>query len=203
MRLPSSVSIALLSVALGLPAAAQAQAASSPAKKELVNKVLQLQQPAIEALARNLAEQPAAAIAQQAGQIIRTRVPADKREAVGAAVQADVNKYVEEAVPLARASAIKLAPSTVGAVMEEKLTEDELKQVIAILESPAFAKFRRLEPELQSALLNKLVAETRPAVEPKIRALDLSVARRLGIDTSGAPAGAASGARAPARAASN
>ncbi|CAN5455258.1 hypothetical protein BH11PSE7_BH11PSE7_24900 [soil metagenome] len=187
-----------------------AQAQTTPAKKELVAKLLVLQQPGIEAVARNLAEQPAAQIMQAASNVILGRIPADKREAVGAAVTADLKKYVEEAVPVVRERAIKLAPSTIGPVLEEKLTEDELKQVISILESPAFAKYQKLQGEMQNALTVKLVAETRPLIEPKIKAVDLTIAKRLGIaDASGtpispaAPAAAAPGpARAPVKPAS-
>ena len=66
---------------------------------------------------------------QAAGQRAAAQVPADKREAIGKAIEADVKKYVEEATPLVRERAVKLAPSTIGAVLEEKFTEDELKQL--------------------------------------------------------------------------
>ena len=184
-----------------------AQAQTSPAKKELVAKLLVLQQPGIEAVARNLTEQPAAQIMQAASNVLQTRIPPDKREAVGAAVQADLKKYVDEAVPVVRDRAIKLAPSTIGVLLEEKLTEDELKQVITILESAAFAKYQKLNGEMQNALTVKLVAETRPLIEPKIKAMDLSIAKRLGLaDANGTPiapgAPASAAARAPAKPAS-
>ncbi|MBC7437527.1 MAG: hypothetical protein H7332_15845 [Bdellovibrionales bacterium] len=187
-----------------------AQAQTTPAKKELAAKIVVLQQPGIEAVARNLAEQPAAQMMQAASNVLRTSTPPDKREALGAAIQADIKKYVDEAVPLVRDRAIKLAPSTIGAVLEEKLTDDELKQVIAILESAAFAKYQKLQGDMQNALTVKLVAETRPLVEPKIKALDQSIAKRLGLtDANGTPtspatsqAAAPSAARAPAKPAS-
>ncbi|RYX89902.1 MAG: hypothetical protein EOO28_31395 [Comamonadaceae bacterium] len=186
---------------MALAAQAQAPAApSSPAKKELVAKIVQLQQPGIEALARSLVEQPAAQMMQGAQLALRTRVAADKREATATAINGDLKKYMDESVPLARDRALKLAPSTIGAVLEEKMTEDELKQVVAIMESPAFAKYQRLQPELQQALTLKLVAETRPLIEPKIKALDATVGKRLGLEApAAAPApAAASGARRPA-----
>jgi len=208
MLKPRLVALAILSLAActaqaqtTAAPAATAPAASSPAKKELVAKVLPLQQPGIEAVATNLAQQPANQVVQGASNVLRTRVPADKREALGAAIQADVKKYVDEAVPLARERAVKLAPGTIGTILEEKLTEDELRQVIAILESQAFAKYNRLQGEMQNALTAKLVADTRPLIEPKIRAMDTSVSKRLGIEPAAAPAGGA--ASGPRRAASN
>lgn len=188
------VIVALLVVATGV----QAQAA--PTKKELVAKVLLLQQPAIEQAAQALAERPAAQLMQQAGLALQSRVAEDKREATAKEIQADVKKYVDEVVPLVRDRAVKLAPTTIGTLLEEKFSEDELKQLIAIIESPVNRKFLQLGGEMQKALLDKLVAETQGAVEPKVKALELSIGKRLGLP---APAAAASKTpKAPAKAAS-
>ena len=124
---------------------------------------------------------------QQAGAALQ-RLPAERREAVALDIQADMRKYAEETVPLVRERAIKLTPSTIGALLEERFTEDELKQIIGILESPVNRKFQAAAPDMQRALGEKLVAEVRPLVEPKLRALDQSVGKRLGLT----PAGAAS-----------
>lgn len=184
------------------PAAPAAQAApatpSSPAKKELVSKILQLLQPAIEGVARQLAEQPAMQLQQGAAAALQ-RVPTERREALARDLEADLRKYAEETVPFARERAVKLAPTTIGPLLEERFSEDELRQVVALLESPVNKKFQQSFPEMQRALGEKLVAETRSVIEPRVRALDQTMAKRLGI---GPPAGAASGAAAPARPAS-
>lgn len=190
----------ILTALLTGAALAHAQTASAPAapsssaKKELVQKLMTLQQPGIEGLARNLVEQPAMGMLQAAGRALQ-QVPADKREAVGKSIEADVKKYVDEAVPIVRERAVKLAPSTIGAAMEEKFTEDELKQLIAWLESPVNKKYTQLGPEIQNGFTQKLVAEARPTIEPKIQALEVKVRAALG-----APA-AAPASSAPAKAA--
>lgn len=171
----------VLAAALALSAWASAQAASTPAKKELAAKILKAQQPAVETLARQLVEQPAAQLMQRAGLYIQQRVAADKREAMARDVQAEVRKYVEDTYPLVRDRALKLAPTTVGAVLEDKLTEDELRQVAAIFESPAWQKFQTLGNDMQKALGEKLVAEVKADVEPKVRALDRALGQRLGV----------------------
>ena len=79
-----------LMVAAALVAAGWAQADTSPAKKELVAKVLKLQQPALEVMARQMAEQPAVQLMQQAGPALQ-RLPEDRREAVARDIDADVN----------------------------------------------------------------------------------------------------------------
>lgn len=172
-----------------------AQAQSSSAKKELVARILKAQQPAIEAMARGLAEEPALRLLQRASQALPQRVAADKQQAVAQEIESDAKKYVDETVPLVRDRALKLAPVTIGTMLEEKFSEDELKQVVAALESPAFVKFQQAGGELQKALLEKVVAEMRPAVEPKVKALELTIAKRLGVTP---PGDAAKGPAKPA-----
>jgi hypothetical protein len=174
---------------LGLAGLASAQStpaapASSPAKKELVAKLLKLQQPGLEGLARQVAEDPAAQMLRQAGTALSARIPADQQQAVATQIQADAKKYADEAVPVVRASALKLAPSTVGAVLEKEFTEEELKQIVAIqetLESPAYLKYRGKSEDMQKALLEKLIPDTKGAIEPKVRALEQTISKRLGI----------------------
>lgn len=167
-------------------ALAQTAPTATPAKQELVAKLLKLQQPGIEALARNLAEQPAAQMLNQASVVIQARVAPDKREALAKDIGGDVKKYTDEAVPLVRNRAIQLAPSTAGKLLEERLSEEELRQVIAMLESPAYAKYMQLSGDLNKALLEKLVAETRTTIEPKVKALEANIGRRLNA-AAGAP----------------
>ena len=188
------IATALLTGAVLAHAQTTTPAPSSPAKKELIQKLMTLQQPGIEGLARNLVEQPAMAMLQAAGRAL-PNLPADKREAAGKTIEADIKKYVEEATPVVRDRAVKLAPSTIGAAMEEKFTEDELKQLIAWLESPTNKKYAQLGPEIQNGFTQKLVAEARPAIEPKLQALESKVRSSLG-----APAAAPSAGSGPAKA---
>lgn len=193
-----------LALALALPFAVSAQQASapapsSPAKKELVQKVIKLQQPGIEAMAQKLAEEPVAQLAPQADMALQTKVPADKREAVMKDVQADIKKYLDEAVPLVRDRAGKLAPTVIGPMLEERFTEDELKQLAGWLESPVVRKYQQLIPEIQKGMVEKLAADVRPTIEPKARAMQQAMAGHLGLQQGGtaAPAPAKPAASAP------
>ena len=167
---------------------AQAQSAvNSSAKNELVTKILQLQRPAIEGIATALAQQPAQQMMQGASVALQSRIAPDKREAVAKDIQADLKKYADEVVPLLRERAVKMAPTTIGTLLEEKFTEDELRQLIAIMESPVNKKFSQMNGELQKSLGEKLVAETRSIVEPKVKALDATIGKRLGMTPPPAP----------------
>jgi uncharacterized protein len=166
----------LLVLALALGAVgAQAQT-----KKELVAKLIQIQQPGIEGIGRMLAGQTAQQALNAAGQAL-PRVAADKREAVAKDVQADVKKFHDEVEPLLRERAGKIAAPMLTPIYEERFSEEELKQLIAWLESPLSKKFAQIDRELGQTLAEKVVTETKPTIEGKLRALQETLGKRLGI----------------------
>ncbi len=187
LPLAATMFTALLAVG---PVAAQ----SSAAKNELVVKILQLQRPAIEGLATVLAQQPAQQMMQSANVALQSRIAPEKRQEIAKEIQADLKKYAEEVVPIARERAVKLAPAAIGTLLEEKFTEDELRELIKIMESPVNRKFGQMNAELQKSLAEKLVADARPLIDPKVKALETTIAKRLGMQ----PAAAASAPAKPA-----
>jgi uncharacterized protein len=165
--------------------------AQAQTKKELVATVVQLHQQGIETIGRVIAGQTSQQMLQAAGQAL-PNVAADKREAVGKEIQADVKKFYDEVEPLLKKRAVELAPATVGPAYEEKFSEDELKTLIAWLESPVSRKYAEIDRTQGNALAEKVVADTRATIEPKIKALEATVAKRLGVPAaSAAPAPAA------------
>jgi uncharacterized protein len=158
-------------------AAAPAQAQN---KKELIAKVVQLHMQGIENVGRVIAGQTSQQMLQAAGQAL-PRVAADKREAVGKEIQEDVKKFYDDVEPLLKKRAVELAPATVGAAYDEKFSEDELKIIIAWLESPVSKKYAQIDRDQGNALADKVVADTRSTIEPKLKALEAVVAKRLGV----------------------
>ena len=197
--LPLSLHGAMAAHAQNALPAAPSTNGTSPAKKELVARILRAQQGAIEGMARSIAERPALEIMNSAMQVIAARVPRDKQEATAKDVQSEAQKYADAVDPIAIRHANEIAPTTMGAVLEDKFTEDELKQIASLLENPTVLKFQRILPDMQQALGEKLVADTRPQIEPKGKALEDTVARKLGIPPAGAAAPAQHGAKPPAK----
>jgi hypothetical protein len=190
----------------GSPAFAQ-QAASAPtsaAKKALIQNILQMQQPGFEAAARQLTEQSVAPIEQQVSMALRTRVAEDQRKVVAAQVEGDIKAFVDAVGPQLREISLRVAPTTVGTILEQNFNEDELKQLIELLQSPVSRKFNQLAPQMQQALAQKIIDEAKPGVTPKLIALQETLMRRLGIAAPGAassaPTAAASAKPAPSAA---
>ncbi len=184
-------------IALTLTAAAVA-AVAAPTKKELAQKIVTLQQPAIESLALQMADQSAASLMQSASQVLQTQVAPEKRDAVAKAVRADLQKYLDEVRPLLRDKATKLAPTIFVPKLEESFTEDELQQIIAWLSSPVSKKYQQIQPALGDALGKQIATDLGPTIEPKLKALFQSVGKDLGVPTQAAPAATPAPAASPA-----
>ena len=197
----------LIAAALAATTLAQAQTPTPPAapaappsaaKKELVARILKLQQPGFEATARRIVEQPAAQMLQQAGQAIQQRVPADKRKSrrsrncrrMPASMSMRPTRRCATRSP-------RLASTTIGPLLEQRLSEDELRQVLAVFESAAFRKYQGLTGEMEKALMEKLAPQARPIVETNARALQQTMARRLDAATGAASAPAPAAAAGP------
>ena len=181
-----------LAASLLLTGLAQAQT-----KKELVAKVIQLQQPSVENVARTIAAQTAQQILEATGPALAQQPP-EKREAVAKDVQAEVKKFYGDIEPVLGDRAVKLAPAAMAPVLEEKFSEDELKQLVAWLESSTAKKFNESAPMLLDARQQKLVTDPRGTVEPKIKALETTLRKKLGLPAA-APASPAASAAKPAK----
>lgn len=170
-------------LACTLLAMATGGSAQAQSKGELVAKLVSLQQAGIENVGRALAAQTSQRVLQAASQAL-PRLPADKREAAAKEVQADVSKFYDEVEPVLRKRAVELAPATLSPLYEERFSEGELRQVIAWLESPVSKKLQTIDSEIGNTLAQKVVADTRSTMETRLKALEASLARRLGAPAS-------------------
>lgn len=164
-------------------------APTSAAKKELIQRLLVVQQPALESMTRDLIERPARQMMGAAEEALEVRVAPEKRPEAIKKIQDLLTKYRDETTPLIRERAAKIGQVSLGPIFEEKYTEEELKQLLAALEAPAYKKFQQSLPELTSAYAQSAVKELESAVQPKIKTLEQGVASALGLSGSAATAG--------------
>lgn len=153
-------------------------------KKELIDKLLTLQRGLIEGIADGLLQQPVNQLLQQAHTALQSRVAPEKRDNLNKSVREDIQKFLDEATPLVRNKAILAAPSTLGSLLEEKFSPDELKQLIAIIESPVNRKLNEMGPEMQQRLTEKIISDARPEIELQIRNLQNRLAKRFAVGSS-------------------
>jgi hypothetical protein len=180
-------------------------AATSAAKKELIAKLINLQQAGVDDLAKTITQGPIVNLGQQAGAALQT-VPADKRDAAAKSIDADLKKFLAESAPIIQERTTKLAPVVLTPILEEKLTEEELKQIIAWIESPVRKKYESLSPEMRNGLGQRVLADLSPSLNPKLQALQDKIIATLKASGAKLPpkptAPAASGAKPVAKAAS-
>lgn len=159
-------------------ALAVAGGAHAETKKELVQKAVQLQLQAAESVGRGIALQTANQLLSAVAPALQA-VSADKREATAKDLQAEVRKFLDDIEPTLRKRAAEAAPAALGGVLDAKMSEDELKVLIAWLESPVSKKFEQALPEMQQALSQKIVADTKPTVDARIKSLETALRKRL------------------------
>lgn len=184
-----ALKISLLAAALATSGLAAAQD-----KAALIKQFVDAQRPGIEALARGLVEESSMPVARAGAGYLQTQVPEAKREAAGKAADAELKKYFDEAYPIVRDRAVQVAPGALTPVMEQNFSEEELRELLAWINSPVSKKYQEVNAQLQAALAEKVVTDTRTAIEPKLQRLDTAVAKALG-----APAAPANGNKAPAK----
>lgn len=174
----STIAVVVIAASAALAHAAEpAKAAPSPAKLELAMRVAKLAHS--EAIAQAMLYRPITDAMQQANAVLQGRVAVDRQTAALKDINEDAKKFLDENRPLVEKSAEKLIPSTVVPLLAERFTEDELRQIIAMLESPLKKKFEALIPEMEKSLGQKVASDVGPTIDPKLTELKKRIGVRL------------------------
>ncbi|MEL4180192.1 DUF2059 domain-containing protein [Roseateles sp. PN1] len=151
--------------------------AASPARQALVDRLLSLWH--VEDVAVVMVQRPAVNAMEQARVVLQGRVSAEKRDRTLKEISSDVQTYVDEATPIAKANAQKLVTPTVGPMLLENFDDNELRQIIALLESPVKKKFEKLVPAMEKTLGEKVASESAAAINPKLQTMTQAVGLKL------------------------
>ena len=160
--------------------AAAALPAPDPEKQKLIDRILAkvhpengilqaVQRPAVDAMQKSV-------VAMQTAHVPKERMDKTMKE-----IGADVQKYVDTATPIVVASAKKYTNQTVGPMLAQNMSADELRTVAAYLESPAREKFDKLAPQLETAIAQKVQADVAPEIDKQIQAMTEAVGTKLRI----------------------
>ena len=171
-----SRTLAILTLVVAGAASAQSSAVSEE-KQRLVQRVLELWH--LEDSAIVMVQRPAADALQQSRIALQGRVAAPKQEVALREIAGEVQKYIDEATPVVRDNARRLKAPIVAPLLVQNFSEDELRQLIALLESPVKKKFEQLVPQFERAFGEKVAAESRAAVDPKLQAMTQAVGLKL------------------------
>jgi len=166
-------------VGLGLAGGAGAEGMNGvPASKQaLVQRVLAKM--GLDAVGLQMLQTPVADMLRQSRVVVQSRVPADKQDATMKDITAEATKFVDQETPALRASTHTIVQSSVAPLLAQKFSEDELKQLAGILESPVLAKFETVLPELKRAVGENVAKANAAQIQPKMTDLQNRVGLKL------------------------
>lgn len=120
-------------------------------------------------------------------QRLKQDVPAERQEQVSEQLDIELQKFADKAHKLIEARSGQAAQAALVPVFLEKLSEDDMKTIIAYLESPASAKLQQLGAEAGEAWMQALVEATRPSIEQNIKDFDAAAERILAAPPTSTP----------------
>lgn len=167
----------LLVLALSAACAGVYAAPAAPSKQALVEQVLKLWNP--DNIGQSMLQVPVADAVQQARAMLQGRAAPEKRDAAMLDIVNEAKAFMADATPITKASADKLIQAKIAPLLTERFSEEELRQLIAILESPVKKKFESMLPEMQKTLGEGVAADTRAVIDPKLQGLKEKIGLRL------------------------
>ena len=118
-----------------------------------------------------------------------SQMPAAKQDAAIKTLDAELKKYEADATQIISAQATKSKGEALVSAYAERFSEDELKQLVALMEAPIFKKYQGVAPELGNAYVKSIVDGARDRITQRSKAFDAAAEKITGPAISGAPAG--------------
>ncbi|MBV8123244.1 MAG: hypothetical protein JO370_04075, partial [Paucibacter sp.] len=183
--LPKARHILLAACASAAMMTAQAQTAAAPASPSapavspndprlpLVQRLLELWH--VENVAITMVQRPAITTVEQAKMALQGRVSDEKQLRVMKDIAPDVQKYIDDATPIVKADAHQVVKETLTPLLLQNFNETELKQIIALLESPVKKKFEELVPSMEKALGERVVKDCATQITPLMQTMAQNV----------------------------
>jgi uncharacterized protein len=163
---------------LGCASFASAQA--NDAKTQLAKRVIAAQDGAeMERMFEQLADTAVQPLVQKWGERL-TALPANKQQSTTDVLDGELKKFNADLIKLISTQATKERASSLPAAYTAKFSEEELKQLVALMEAPVFKKYQTIAPELGSTFVKAIVDGSRSAVEARSKAFDDKAASVLG-----------------------
>ncbi len=160
--------------------AALAPVAHAQDKKELATRIVNLQKTQdMDALIAQLASTANRAVVETWLPRL-DKMPAARQNAAADQLDAELKKFNEENVRLIKARNERISLEVLVPAYSERFTADELKQLVAFLESPVIKKYYAANPQMANLLAQKLVEATRSDVQARIKAFDTRAAQIVG-----------------------
>lgn len=166
-------------MALVAATAAAAQTPQVPPEKQaLVQRVLARM--SMDSVGLAMLQKPIADQVLQARTLMQGRgVAPDRQEAAIKDINAEASKVFEEQAALVRASTRQVMESSVAPLLAQRFSDEELKQLAAILESPVLAKFEAVTPEIKKTVGENVAKANQAQVNARLTELQAKIGLRV------------------------
>lgn len=188
----SKLSATALFVAL---CAVSAGASAQDAKKTLATKLAQMQAKSDGAAMANQLTADAVQLPLSTwSQRLDESVPPARQKDVRDKLDVELKKFADNTHKAIEAQVGKAAETALVPLFMDKLSEDEMKTIIAYMESPAALKFQGLSADAGNAWAQKVIDATRTTVETNVKSFDAAATKIVGAPATPPAAAPASGA---------
>ncbi|MFO1177503.1 MAG: hypothetical protein U1E79_03670 [Ottowia sp.] len=188
----SKLSATALFVAL---CAVSTGASAQDAKKTLATKLAQMQAKSDGAAMANQLTADAVQLPLSTwSQRLDESVPPARQKDVRDKLDVELKKFADNTHKAIEAQVGKAAETALVPLFMDKLSEDEMKTIIAYMESPAALKFQGLSADAGNAWAQKVIDATRTTVETNVKSFDAAATKIVGAPATPPAAAPASGA---------
>ncbi len=190
----SKLSATALFVAL---CAVSTGASAQDAKKTLATKLAQMQAKSDGAAMANQLTADAVQLPLSTwSQRLDESVPPARQKDVRDKLDVELKKFADNTHKAIEAQVGKAAETALVPLFMDKLSEDEMKTIIAYMESPAALKFQGLSADAGNAWAQKVIDATRTTVETNVKSFDAAATKIVGVPATPPATAPASGAAA-------
>ncbi|MDR2154748.1 MAG: DUF2059 domain-containing protein [Burkholderiaceae bacterium] len=158
--------------------------AQSDGKRALAVRLAQIQQKTDgAAIAEQLTNSAVQPLLISWSQRLDETVPPARQKEVRDKLDVELKKFTEAVQKAIDNQVAKSAEAALAPIFMEKLTEDEMKTIIAFLESPVSAKFQALGPDATNSWAQRVVDATKSTVENSAKNFDAAANRIVSATT--------------------
>lgn len=168
MKRTSTLNKFMAASALALAATTVALPAQAQSAQESATRLANLQKNSVVAPLAEMAANPV--MAKWLPSV--DSIPQAKRPAAAQQMNAEMQKYNAENVRAIQAATDRLAPEVLVPALKQRFSEDELRQIVTFMESPAAKKYFSANPELGNLFAGKVAEATSANVKANMASFD-------------------------------
>lgn len=159
------------------PAAAAPAAAVPAARRQLAERVVNLQKgPELQRLLGQLVDEAAAPVVEKWSQRL-AELPEARQAQVRERLNAELQRFGRDVAGLLETTADRVGRETLAPAYAERFTDAELRALITMFEAPAYKKYQEVAPQLGGVFVQSLIEGVRTQVQDRRGTFDAAASQ--------------------------